>query len=663
MSAIFGIVNLNGAPVDREYMNRMSEALAHHGSEGGGIWSHGSVGLGLKLRRFTPSDFFESQPFSSPDGQLHIVSDGRIDNRTELIEMMKSGMRKDSLLDGDPSSIPDSVLILRAYELWGQDCVKHLIGVFAFAVWDGRSRQLFAARSPIVAPTLLYSWMSGTLAFSTAPGGLHALPFIPRALCEQHLAELLVEMRGNGDDTLYRNILRLKTGHRLIAGYDGLKIDCFWQPDTGREIRFKRDEEYFEAFHDLFQRVVDDSLRSCTPVALQMSGGLDSSSIAAVAAPLLGRRGERLTAFTEVPRTGFSGALPKGKYADETPLVQAVAGMYPNLDLNLVHTDGQIFLNDLDRLFFHLERPFRNTSNRVWIEAILQESSRRGIRVLLDGVPGNLTMSWNGDGLLPELILGGKWAEALNQTAAIARNDIARSSLRVLLGQGILPLLPDPLYSAITRLRYPELRTSRPWRTFSPIHPCFESTQRVVERARESGYSLRYRPVSDMRSLRLKAVMSQDFAIYSTAYRAMYGVETRSPAADVRIVEFCLALPENQFLRDGESRRLIRSSMKGHLPETVLANRKRGLQAADWFERLAGARPLVLAELERLKRSDLARRVLDLERMDRLVRCLPAGDVRNFESISEYQVLQRGLMTGRFLCWFEEGSRRQAPGN
>jgi asparagine synthase (glutamine-hydrolysing) len=116
-----------------------------------------------------------------------------------------------------------------------------------------------------------------------------------------------------------------------------------------------------------------------------------------------------------------------------------------------------------------------------------------------------------------------------------------------------------------------------------------------------------------------------------------------------------MALPEEQFRRNGESRSLIRRAMAGVLPPVVLNNRRRGMQAADWFDRLAGAHALVGGELARLEKSELAQRVLDLSRMRQLYERLPAGV--SAPADDGYQaVLERGLMVGRWLTWFEAGA-------
>ena len=166
MSAIFGVVNFNGKPLDSAYLEHMHAALARHGASGS-LWCEGGVGMGQRHLPFTPQDDWERQPLRSADGALILVGDVRLDDHGQLLEA------------AEPQT-PDSKLLLNAYARWGTDCVNHLTGVFAFAVWDARTQTLFAARSPIVAPSLVYTADARRFAFATMPSGLHALPHIPR---------------------------------------------------------------------------------------------------------------------------------------------------------------------------------------------------------------------------------------------------------------------------------------------------------------------------------------------------------------------------------------------------------------------------------------------------------------------------------------------------
>ncbi len=654
MSAIFGLFNLNDRPVVRPHLERMSAALSVHGPEGGGIWTGGNTGLGQRLMCFTPEDRFERQPLVHPSGKRVLVFDGRIDNRPDLMCALDISLEEASIL-------PDSVFIQRAFEKWGRDCLEHLIGSFTFACWDAQERNLFIARSPVNGRPLFYHTTSHCFAFATMPKGLFALPHIPRELDEEVLADYLAFAPHEPGATFYRHVRSLPSGHWMLMKTNRLEVRHYWKVNLERDIHYPRDEDYVEAFNELFELVVGEQLRSQTPVGVMMSGGLDSSSVAATAAPLLRRRGKRLATFTEVPRSGFEGPIVKGRYADETPFVKAIARLYDNLDLNLIRTDGRVYLEDLDTYFAAAEVPFRNASNRVYLEAILQAAQRQGIGVLLTGGQGNLTISWNGAGLLPKLIYERKWLRALLEARALTRRGNGRSTWRALVAQGIMPLLPKPLWHGLQYFRRKGKRAlssdSLPWPAYSAIHPDFVKEKKVEERARQKGHDFHPRLTRDTRAIRLKTMTGFGLSDgLGTGYQALFGVEMRDPTTDVRIIEFCLAIPEGQFLCEGLQRRLIRRAMQDRLPPEVLWNKGRGLQAADWFERLCGAQDQILQELERMERSQLARRALDMSRLRRLVEEMPHAGDDAAELMRKYRtVLEFGLMTGCYILWVEKG--------
>jgi asparagine synthase (glutamine-hydrolysing) len=344
--------------------------------------------------------------------------------------------------------------------------------------------------------------------------------------------------------------------------------------------------------------------------------------------------------------------LVAGRYADETPYVQAMARHFPNLDLNLIRSDGLFYLDGVDRYFALAEAPFRNASNRPWIEAILCAAQQQGTRVLLDGAAGNLTISWDGRGLLPQLLRAGDVRRAWHEAG----------DWHTFAAQGVLPLLPGAMQSAVRRIRRwndPAAWAKPYWRPYSPIRPAFAVEQRVDERAAAKGRTGYWRPSADTRPVRAAVLTASPNggADITTGYRAWFGVDQRSPTGDLRLVEFCLSLPEEQYRRNGKSRWLLRRAMAQRLPAATRDNPLRGLQAADWFDRLLAARPAIVAEMERLQASELARHVLDLPRLHDLIERLaqPAG--RPEQVIVDYRiVLERGLMVGRFLRWLETGA-------
>jgi asparagine synthase (glutamine-hydrolysing) len=653
VSAIFGLVAVDGDGLPGRALEAMRSALADHGGDGGDTWAAGGAGLGQQLKLVTAQDRFERQPLVSQDGLRVLVSDGRIDNRPELSRALG--------LPGRCQTGPDSAFILAAYERWGTDCLQHLIGSFCFAIWDAGRGRLLLARSPFGAKPVFFHQAADFVAFATTTRALFALRGVPRRLCLESIADNLILVPLEPGASLFHGIRGLEPGHALTADRGGCRVRAFWRPQPRHELRLGRDEEYVEAFRERFDRVVADHLRSLSPVGVLLSGGLDSTSVAATAAPLLARRGERLAAFTAAPRNGFLEPGAPHWLVDEAPLARTVAARYENVDLSVIRAEGLFFLDGLDRFFDAAEMPYEGTASRVWHEGIMAEAQRQGIRVLLTGKCGNWTVSWNGSGLLRSLVGTGRWAAAWRETRAVTPAGRARPAARALVSGGLVPQLPWRAQVAIARRRGgddPLLAPESWWAPLSPIHPEFARAQNVAARSRARGYDHWFRRRIDTPQRRWDRLMHvQRLAGVNGAFQALYGTDVRDPTADVRIAEFCLSLPEEQYRRGGVSRRLIRRAMADRLPAEILASPRRGIDTADWFERLSGARVRVFEALALLEQSETASAVLDLPRMRRLADRLDQPATDPVRRVMDYRhVLERGLMVGGFLRWFD-GSR------
>jgi asparagine synthase (glutamine-hydrolysing) len=651
LSAIFGLFSPNGGgPPDRALL-RMRAALAAHGGDGSSTWTGDGLGLGQELRRVTQEDLAERQPLLSRDGQRVLVSDGRIDNRRELADELG--------LAWESPRVPDSAFILAAYERWGEDCPCRLIGSFSFAVWDEQCKRLLLARSPFGAKTLFYHRAGEFVAFATMPKALFALPGVPRGLNQRSIADMLILVPPEPGASLYEGISSLEPGQLVTADRRGCRVRTFWAPELRRELRLGSDQEYEDALTELLDRVVADQLRSLTPVGLLLSGGLDSASVAATAAPLLAKRGERLTAFTGAPMIGFREPNLPGWVLDEASPAGAVAARYRNIDHFVVRAPG-LFLDDLDRFFDAAEMPYTGTASRVWYEGIMAAAQRRDISVLLTGKCGNHTVSWPGTGLIRSLVGKGRSRQAWREARAQAPSGGVRSTARIFARGGLVSRLPGGVQLEITRHHYDDPLLSREdwWSPLSPIHPEFAREQRVAERSRARACDRWLVRRVDTPAARLRRMMDDVHHIsgINGAYSALYGVDIRDPTADARIAEFCLSLPEGQCSRQGVSRSLIRRAMAGRLPPEIVTGTRHGIDTADWFERLSGARATVDEELRLLDRSETARAVLDLPRLRGLADSLDSPPASPYQRMLDYRhVLERGLMAGRFLRWFEDG--------
>ena len=650
MSGIAGIIRFDGKPIERRDLERVANALRPHGPDRAGVLVAGEVGLVHVLMRMTPEDRFDRQPWQGGSGAI-ITADLRLDNRDEVLARL-------GIAPQEAMAWPDARVLLAGWEKFGDELWTTLRGPFAAAIWDARSRTLTLARDHVGLNVVMYHKTERFFAFATMPKGLFALPDVPRELSEQKMADFLVLNHADHKTTFYRDIFRVLPAHLMTIGADGAMAERrYWSTADIRPIRLASDQAYADGLRECLDRAVRRQMRSAHPIGCYLSGGLDSSAVAALAARALGEKGQRLAAFTHVPREGFDGPVPVGRYGDEMPYVEATRAALGNIDVTYVRNDEVDDFADLERLFLVLEAPVRNPTNLGWVLAITRLAAAQGRRVLLGGQWGNFTISWSGWSQSADHLLHGRLITAYRQWRMFYRNspDSRSVAFRKLF---IEPLAPPPIAQWAHRRRH---GPAAPWIKHSAIRPEYAAAMEVDARACEVGHDFHYRPRRGERSAGLTAI--DYFGDWQAAQQAFHGVETRDPTADVDVVAYCFGIPPEQYLAEGVDRSLIRRAMWGLLPELVLTNRLIGLQAADWFEKLDGRREKLMAEIAEIATSPVARKAIDLDRLERALRNWPAGGWQRSKIVEEYHLaLTRGIAGGRFLRWVESANRPQSPG-
>jgi asparagine synthase (glutamine-hydrolysing) len=576
LSAIVGIVRFDERPVERRDIERMMNALAAHGPDHAGLHVAGCFGLGRLMMRMTAEDRLDRQPLHGANGAV-LVADLRIDNRDDLIAGLAMEPDRARLLS-------DAALALTAWEQWGNDAWPRLRGPFAVAVYQPRTRLLTLARDPVGLRALCYHVGDGFVAFATLPKGLFALPDVPRALNEEKIADFLVLNHSDCESSWYRGILRQQPAHYTEIHSSGrISKQAFWSARSIKPVRLGSDEAYAEALREQLDRAVRRQLRSIHGVGCFLSGGLDSSSVAALAARALAETGKRLPAYTQVPRTGFpAAAAAGGAYFDETPYVEAIRQMLGTIDVTYIRSGEHDDFADIEQVFHAVDGPVRNPANLGWYLAILRLARERKQRVLLGGDLGNATISWEGWEQIGDHVLRGRLFAALRQCRLYYR--LSGDSLGHALGKQILrPLGIDPQI-VIDRLRG---KGKEAWKAYSAINPAFAAAAGIEARARRDGYDFSLRPQAGALRQRLRMISGVEFrGEWEAGMLALYGIDLRDPTADLDVVSFCLGIPEEQYLAEGIDRSLIRRASWALLPEAVLTNRRRGMQAADWHEKL-----------------------------------------------------------------------------
>jgi asparagine synthase (glutamine-hydrolysing) len=557
MSAIAGIYTLDGRPVERADVKRMVASLAHRGPDGAGVWNERAVGLGHRMLWTTPESLHEQLPLVNQSGDLVLTADARIDNRTELIATL-------GLTGRPPGKISDSELILAAYQKWGERCPEKLLGAFSFALWDGQRQVLFCARDHFGIKPFYYYRSNRVFVFASEIKALLCLPEVPRRLNEVRVADHLARIFADRVITFYQDVLRLPAAHSMTVSHEGARLQTYWSLDPSRELRLNSDAAYAEEFRKLFTEAVRCRLRSAFPVGSTLSGGLDSSSIVCTALKLLATEGDRrLHTFSAI----FPGLpevdLPKIDERHYINVVLARGGFEPHF----VQADRLSPLADLDRVFWHEDEAFL-APNLYMHWALYNAARRHNVRILLDGIDGDTTIS-HGLGYLAELARTGRWKTLVTEATALSKQSNASYPPRRIVWQyGLRPLIPK---SAVRMWR---LLRGRPWPSWvanKAINPVLAERVGLAERARtllgNGSRSAHTARVGHWHSL-TSALIPYTLELADKA-AAAFLLEARYPFFDRRLVEFCLALPPEQKLHQGWPRAIMRRAMAGILPPEI----------------------------------------------------------------------------------------------
>lgn len=645
MSAIFGLIHLDGRPVSPEPLDAMRRSMAHWGPDGGGLWCEGDAGLGQLLLYNTPESLHESQPLVGAGGDLVMVAGARLDNRPELCDLL-------AIPHPERPSTPDGRLILLAYEQWGEECVSRLLGDWAFAVWSRGQRRLFLARDQLGHTAFYYFRGPREFVFASSIKGILSLPSVPRRPSDPCLAEYLTLVSLGCDSTLHDGIMRLWPGNCLTVAPPQVTKRQYYQLENAPAVRLASNQAYVERFLELYEQAVRRRLRSHRPVGATLSAGLDSASVTALAAREFRRRDQTLVAFTSAPYYPEARLVFPDALIDEWPLAATTASWAGNVEHVPIRAAETTPLAALERSLWAHGEPDVMASNLHWIVDLLAEARRRGLGVLLTGQTGNNGISWKGNPFSAfGLLYQGRWHEAWQAllAAKTARQASWPQAAKVQLAAPIRALLRACL------VRYG--LTPRPWAGYSAIHPSFALHAGVARHARADAMHLALRRVANARAERL------DFLKYGAAvggaawheWGAAFGLEVRDPTADLPLLEYCLGIPDEQYAGEGHDRWFIRRAMDGLLPPEVLWNRKRGIQGADFAYRLLADRAGVEAVLARLRAAPSVHAYLDLGRMQRVWTALQ----QRVTKVTCYQaswILMRGLSAGLFLLTFSEES-------
>ena len=580
MSGIAGFIHFDGRPADEGTLAAMLSSLAHRGPDATGQWLQGPAGLAHCLLRTTPQSLGEVQPLHGAESGLVMVMDGRVDNREELLGQL----RQHGVV---PDGTTDPALVLSAYERWGGACLDHIDGDFAFAIWDSRKRRVFCARDRFGIKPLVYHWDGKTFSFASEVGAILALPRVTADLDERLVAEFLGAAWQAQDATFWAGIKRLPPSCRMIASADGLKIDNYWKPSL--EISRDSDADNIVQYRGLLFDAVKRLSRSHVPLACEVSGGLDSSAIFAIASRL-GDQGD----FGAPGLAGFTLTFEEAPEADELAHVQAVSAF--------TGQPVQAIAATFKPLDWYRQRALRTGDfpsypNGVMGIGIREAAAASGARVLLTGNGGD------------ELLLGDpQFYASLFRTGDIAeilrvlRDDVTAAGIPValwrLLRRGALPAIPDGMKRVLGR--GPRIGNHRAW--LSP-----QLAQQLAMRASPDA-------VVDPAFRFLTERLLEPFALHAHEFEERLAsecrIELRHPFLTRALAEHCFRMPPRLRTNARFGRAFHRRAMAGLLPTQVLERTDK----ADFMVTMRRPMPGVLEAIETAMRQGALGDWLDMDK-------------------------------------------------
>lgn len=587
MCGIAGILEFDhGANADSGVLRRMCEIMAHRGPDDDGFFVRERIGLGM--RRLSIVDLVTGhQPISNEDGSLWVVFNGEIYNHRTLREqLITSGHQYHTQSDTET--------IVHLYEQYGKDCVQHLRGMFAFAVWDAKHKSLFIARDRLGIKPLYYRLASDEFLFGSEIKVLLAFPGVHPAFNRSALPEYLAFGYLSGEETFYAGVRKLMPGHWLeINEHGSLQIERYWDlpsqgEDTVHEDRAHDERYYVESYRELLEGAVSSHLMSDVPLGVFLSGGLDSSAVAALMTKI--RRG---------PIQTFSVGYSE-QACSELPYARAVA-RHLGAEHHEVLVSADDFFSALPRLIWHEDEPIAWPSSVALF--FVAQLARANVKVVLTGEGSDETLAGYSryaftlknvafDRVYRSVVPGAvrrnlrDFIASSPWIAASTRRKLSHSFLG-LDGESWTSLYFDNFFSAFNQADQSSLLMDE-FRDSILAGSAYRNVQRYW--LQSSGDLLQRLLYTDIKTYLVELLMKQDNMSMAAS------IESRVPFLDHVLVEWTTRVPSSIQIHGAAGKQILKKAMENLLPREVIYRTKLGFPTP-WSDWLASAR---LDSIERL---------------------------------------------------------------
>lgn len=563
MCGICGIFDRNEHEVDRDILKKMISIMRHRGPDGKGCLVDNELGLGH--RRLSIIDVEGGQqPIGNEDGRLQIVFNGEIFNFIEL--------RKDLETAGHKfKTRSDTEIIVHAYEQWGKDCVRHLNGMFAFALWDSLHRELFLARDHLGIKPLYYIELGGRILFSSEIKVLLQDQQCPREVDIEALAELFTFRYVPSPKTLFKDIRKLPPGHHMTISKQGIEIVRFW--DWVPQIREKYDEEaLIEEYQFLLEDAVRLQLRSDVPLGLFLSSGIDSGALLAI-----------MSNYSSGPVQAFTIGFEGGEKTNEVNDAEALAQMF-GADHHFMMVSPEDYLNYYENYLWDIEEPVGNETAAAFY--FVSKITSKKVKVALSGQGAD--EPWGGY----DRYLGVKLSTLYSRLPNLITGPLARLVTRIpgrfeRLKRGVVSLGEKDILTRFAKI-YSFFNAEMKQQLFKgPLidqvinnnYHCQKALQSLQKDVRHLD------PVTQMLYIDTRANLPDDLLMVGDKTSMANSLEARVPYLDHRLIEFIETLPSNLKLNGLTGKYLHKKALRKWLPKNLIYRKKRGFEnpIEHWF--------------------------------------------------------------------------------
>ena len=631
MSAIYGVYNIDKKGCERCFM-QLSQPFSV--ADNFCRFVKEFIGLGQYTLYNTPTSLSEEYPLHNKEADISLVGDIRLDDRAQLFRKLN--------LDSS-SQITDGQLVLEAYKKWGTDCIQCLLGDFAFVVWDNKKQQLYCFTDHFATVPLYYYFDGKQFLFASDIRQLVAVYGVPNQINENKLSTLVVDgaIETFRTETWFKDIYPVPAATVITVDKDGLRNRRYFEPAIGTPLHFKNENEFKEAFQEVFFATVKDRLRSEYPVTALLSGGLDSSSVVAVAAKILEKENKTLDVFSSVLPDGDNSGVEDERYYID------LFKQYPNITIHYVNEADMGFLNNSDKLTdSYTAAPL--TSRHFLYDAFAKKATALGSRTILDGAYGELGPTHHGHGIYAEQLKNFNWLWLWKELNA--RKKLTRESIPHLLRYQVLkPFVPDGLiykrrgeadllkrnkHSIIAKALANELTDKLKLRK-----------EDLVRRFTTPSHNHRLNQINVLKTIQHKGNPRMSFDMG----------EYRYPFKDLRVIEFALNAPAEYKIKNGYKRYMVRGGLDGILPKEIQWRMDKKPFSPDYFRRYNDQIDTVKEFLNSIADNDPVRNVVDIEKLKQWAEIPVSNNEKNMNTANiALHYLPQGIYLIKFLRRFSE---------